>query len=195
MRIVELEQSGPAWHEWRAAGIGGSDACVVAEDVQWTTPAELLQVKLGRRTVAENERMARGKRLEPVARRLYIELTGNLVRPCCVVHDHYPWLRASLDGLSEDGRLVLEIKCPSDYAHGKALRGYYPDYYKAQLQHQLMVTGAPLLHYWSYTDSPKFPGRDRAALVVVEPDPAYQQELLRKERRFYQRMTGEAPHP
>jgi putative phage-type endonuclease len=187
-RILDLEQAGPAWHRWRSQGIGGSDACVILEDVRWTTPEELVEIKLGRRVVEENDRMRRGKALEPEARRLYQDLYGIRVRPVCVVHDDYEWLRASLDGLSLDGTVVLEVKCPSAHAHAKALKGQYPSYYRGQLQHQLLVTGAQELHYFSYRPEPDLAPRDRAARVVVHPDPKLQRRLFEREKRFWENL-------
>jgi len=184
MKKVELEQSGPEWHQWRSGGIGGSDAGVLMGTNPWMNEDQLTESKEGRLVVAENERMARGKRLEPIAREKYTEVTGIHVRPVCVVHDKVPWLRASLDGLSEDNQIVLEIKCPSNYAHKKALWGRIPDYYTAQVQHQLLVTGCPLLHYWSYTDDEYFPKDSRHALVVVHPDFEYQEKLFYREWEY-----------
>ena len=184
MKRVELDQSGADWHRWRSEGIGGSDAGVLMGTNPWTTEDQLAAVKDGVLAVEENERMARGKRLEPLARERYTEFTGIHVRPVCVVHDKVPWLRASLDGLSEDGRIVLEIKCPSDYAHKKALRGRIPDYYYPQVQHQLLVTGCPELHYFSFTDNEDFSPDKRHALVKIFPDEEYQEKLFYKEWGF-----------
>ena len=189
-KVLNLDQSGPDWHKWRADGLGGSDACAVMGDVGWTSPDELMEIKLGFRHVQANEAMERGKRLEPDARALYQSVTGNLVRPVCVQHDEYPWLRASLDGLSLDEKLVLEIKCPLNPSnHRKTFRGHYPAYYKAQLQHQLLVTGAEVLHYWSYyPDDGQFAPERQYRLVEVHPDREYQKKLFRRERAFWERL-------
>jgi putative phage-type endonuclease len=149
---------------------------------------ELIEQKKGRRVVKENARMARGKRLEPLARLKYQQITGIRVRPVCVVHDELPWLRASLDGLSEDGQIVLEIKCPNDKAHFTALRGNVPAYYFAQTQHQLAVTGCPVLHYWSYTDSDDFAPEEQVALVKVLPNREYIERLVARERLLWEEL-------
>jgi putative phage-type endonuclease len=159
------------------------------EENRFQSPDELLRVKMGRAVVTENHRMRRGKALEPAARMLYIEVTGNHVRPVCVVHDQFEWFRASLDGLTEDGQLVLEIKCPSANAHKCALSGQIPRYYVAQVQHQLAVTGAPLLHYWSF--DPDFDEGPVHALVEIRPDAAYIARLIRREREFWERVKAE----
>lgn len=192
MKVQKLSQSGPDWHRWRQNGLGGSDAPALLGDVQWTSPDELVEQKLGLRTVEENERMARGKRLEPEARAKYILQTGIDVSPVCVTHDTHEWLRASLDGISADHQTIVEIKCPSYWAHYKAARkGHYPDYYKAQLMHQLLVTGAKVLHYFSYNpDNNDGPAGllPETALVIVEPDEEYMATLLRRELDFWERV-------
>ena len=38
-----LDQSGPEWHEWRSAGIGGSDAGVVMGKNPWMNEDQLVQ--------------------------------------------------------------------------------------------------------------------------------------------------------
>jgi putative phage-type endonuclease len=191
MKILDISQEGPGWAAWRKEGLGGSDAGHVMGGFPWTSRAALWAQKRGGEVVEENEAMARGKRLEPEARLLYQQLTGLRCRPVCVQHDAYPYLRASLDGLSEDGRVVLEIKCPTkEGKHRDALGGKYPDYYKAQLQHNLLVTGAPLLHFVSY--HPDFVSEDRLALIPVEPDGAYQEELLERERNEWEKLQEAA---
>ena len=191
MKRVDLDQAGPSWHKWRKGGLGGSDACAVMGDVGWTSPDELMENKLGMREFAESARMARGKELEPEARRLYCERHGVQMEPVCVEHDQHPCLRASLDGLSPDGSLVLEIKCPSYAGHKKALWGIYPDYYRAQLQHQLMVTGAARLHYASYRPDPaEFQADEYLAVLEVLPDPEYQARLMEAELAFWERKKA-----
>jgi putative phage-type endonuclease len=189
MDIIELEQNTPEWLAWREQGIGGSDACAVMGDSPWTTPDEMLDIKLGRARVEENDAMRRGKRLEPEARRMYETIRGVEVRPACAVHPNFPWLRASLDGLSLDGKTVLEIKCPGKWPHWQAIyRKKYPQYYKAQIQHQLLVTGAERVHYFSYRpDDPSVPP---CGLVTVLPDRAYMERLFLRLKAFWQRLEA-----
>ena len=191
MRIVNLDQHGPHWLKWRALGIGGSDVPAILNESPFTCADELYEVKMGRRVVKENHRMRRGKRLEPEARVKYIEVTGIQTRPVCVVHSEHEWLRASLDGLSMDNKIVLEIKCPSDHTHETALRGVVPGYYYSQCQHQLLVTGCQTLHYWSYTDSKKFPEEERIALVKVVPNPEHQERIFKQSKAFWERLQAE----
>jgi putative phage-type endonuclease len=188
MKKIDLNQAGPDWHRWRREGLGGSDVSALV-DGTYTSPDELLEIKLGLRTVAENDAMRRGKRLEPEARAKYIEVSGNEVVPMCAEHEEYPFMRASLDGLSSDGKLVLEIKCPGYWPHRRALKGYVPSYYVAQVQHQLFVTGAERADYFSYRpDDEELRESDRWALIEVFPDPDYQRRLLKAAQRFWDKL-------
>lgn len=187
MKLVNLDQSGPAWHRWRSRGIGGSEAAVVVGK-GFLSEEQLTQVKLGNTEVVENDRMARGKRLEPVARRLYTALTGIRVKPACAVHDTLRWYRASLDGITADRQLIIEIKCPSSRAHQKALDGAAPDYYYPQIMHNLGVTGAKVLHYVSYTDAETLPPEQRIQIIPYYPDTDYIEMLIEKERAYHERI-------
>ena len=52
----------------------------------------------------------------------------------CLVHDGLEWMRASLDGLSFDGSIALEIKWPWGNRDQAALRtGRIPAHYYAQV--------------------------------------------------------------
>ena len=124
------------------------------------------------------------KRLEPQARRLYEQITGRKMRPICIEHDKYPWLKASLDGWCEEEGIILEIKCPlKDWNHKKVLLNHrIPYYYIPQVMHQLLVCDrAVRVHFWSYTDSPTFKPEDQYYLVPIERDEEYLKELMEKE--------------
>jgi len=192
MRYLALEQGTPAWLSWRRQGVGASDATVLMGcDVPWPnpqTPRDLWLQKTARAPAQESTfAMRRGSRLEAPARMLYTQHTGIPVAPVCVEHAMHSWLRASLDGLDPWGEVVVEIKCPRKESHACALDGRVPDYYWPQVQHQLFVTGCPLLHYWSYSEHRDF-GQAATALVEVRPDSAYQRKLLLAEWEFWARV-------
>lgn len=186
MKIVELDQSTPEWLKWREQGIGASEASAVMGDSPWQTPRELAEVKLGMRVVEESEAMSRGKRLEPEARAMYMNITGIEVRPVCIVHPKYNWLRASLDGLSLDGTVALEIKCPGKWPHFNTCKhNVVPKYYYSQLQHQFMASGGKIkrIDYFSYR--PDDQTVKPCWLIKVYPDKEYQDKLFRHEKVFW----------
>jgi hypothetical protein len=120
--------------------------------------------------------MLRGLDLEPFARELFTLQTGIKVFPKIVVKD---WLMASLDGVSDCNKLVVEIKCPSAKDHALSMSGKVPDHYFPQLQHQMYVCDVDQIFYYS------FDGFD-GVNVVVYRDNAYIEKMLIQEWNFYQ---------
>ena len=112
-RIERLKQNTPEWHRWRLQGIGASDAPVVMGDAPFRDPAVSL-VGEDRARPRKRRRSGCPPRSRPgaFARIAYERHTGIQMEPLCLVHDGLEWMRASLDGLSFDGAIVLEIKCP-----------------------------------------------------------------------------------
>jgi putative phage-type endonuclease len=182
-RIERLKQNTPEWHRWRLQGIGASDAPVVMGDAPFRTRRFLWSVKTGLARESDVGPAARrGRALEYAARAAYERHTGIQMEPLCLVHDGLEWMRASLDGLSFDGSIALEIKCPwGDRDHAALRAGRIPAHYYAQVQHQLEVSGAEELHYWS------FDGRG-GTLVKVHHDREYVARMLETETAFWLRV-------
>jgi predicted phage-related endonuclease len=109
--------------------------------------------------------MVRGTELEPAARAAYERLTGHVMEPLVMVEGEYS---ASLDGMTVEGDLVLEIKCPMKGRESdlwlQVEAGVTPDYVAAQIEHQLGVTGASLAHLFV------FDGQD-GVLIEQKPQP------------------------
>lgn len=184
-----MEQNTTEWLEWRKQGLGASDAPIIMGDSPYQTPRDLWLVKTGQgEGPVFTDAMKRGKDLEPVARAAYEKKVGTPFEPITVVHGEHEWLRASLDGYNANAKIVLEIKCPGEQDHLTALKGRVPEKYKAQLQHQLMVTGANRAHYWSWDGS-------AGALVEVLPDLEYQEKLFIKLKEFWDMVQNEEMPP
>ncbi len=177
--VVNLEQGTAEWHAWRNQGIGSSDAPVIMGENPYKTRSRLLQDKLNRVIVAPNPAMIRGTTLEPEARKRYEDVSGIAVQPLCLQSTIFNWLRASVDGLSDSGNTVVEIKCgESVYRHAATTR-QVPTYYVGQLQHILAVTNLPEIDFWCY-----LPGQPNVRLRVGRDD-RYIERLLRVEQMFW----------
>jgi putative phage-type endonuclease len=142
--------------------------------------SELLQEKRGPvQDFGQNAAMARGTALEPEARKRYNAKTSRDVRPVCLQSCQYNWLRASLDGLSSDGEVVVEIKCGrAAYWNAAKTRKVSSDYY-GQVQQILAVTNLQLLDFWCYW--PGFP----SILIPVKRNDDYIERLLQKGAEFW----------
>jgi putative phage-type endonuclease len=183
--VVDLEQGSKEWIEWRHKGIGASDASTVMGQNRFQSSSNLLREKQGPVTFNfyQNDRMALGTRLEPEARSLYISTTGNGVEPVCIQSSRYEWFRASLDGLTSNGDVVVEIKCgASAYRRVSEFRAV-PDYYYGQVQHILAITGLDTLDFWCY-----WPGSP-AILLPVKRNDEYIEKLIQRESEFWDLVT------
>jgi putative phage-type endonuclease len=116
-------------------------------------PYGLWLIKTGRSTQEVTAPMAHGTKLEPEARAAYETATGEIMNPLVMQDGPYS---ASLDGINLAGNLIVEIKCPfrgkSSSLWREVAEGRIPDHYNAQVQHQLMVSGAATAHLWVYAD-------------------------------------------
>jgi len=182
-RVEKLEQNTPKWQRWRLEGIGSSDAPVIMGEGAFKSRRLLWAIKTGKaREFAGNPASRRGHALERAARGAYERQFDIQMEPICIVHDRFEWMRASLDGMSFDGAVVLEIKCPLNLRdHHAARQGRVPSHYYGQLQHQLEVSGAEEAHYWS------FDGRV-GVRVRVRPDREYLRRLIDEEGEFWRRV-------
>ena len=135
-------QGTPEWLENRKNFIGASDAPIIMGESPWCTPLGLWEQKVGiTPPPKENYAMRRGSAMESSAREAFNDKIGMLTLPQVVYHPKYDFMMASLDGLSVDETIAVEIKCPGVKAHALAIEGKVPIYYKAQLQHQMECSG------------------------------------------------------
>ncbi|MCP4757031.1 MAG: hypothetical protein GY866_39715 [Proteobacteria bacterium] len=181
--IVDLEQGTQSWLEWRQNGIGASDAPIIMGENPWKSSAELLDEKKGPAVESrKNAAMLRGIRLEPEARSEYISVSGIRVAPACLQSMEFQWLRASLDGISENGESIVEIKCGESVYRKTARTRSVPTYYYGQLQHILAITGLATMDFWCY-----LPDR-QGILLPVDRNAEYIEKLIDKERSFWEAL-------
>ena len=107
--ILKLVQGSTEWHAYRTSMRNASESAAVLGVSPWTTPYQLWLIKTGRLVPAANAAMMRGTELEPAARSAYEAKTGNIMQALVLQDDRYS---ASLDGMTLDGRVILEIKVP-----------------------------------------------------------------------------------
>jgi len=149
--ILKLVQGSPEWLEHRLKYRNASETPAVLGVSPWVTPYGLWLERTGRAQRPVSAAMQRGLELEPAARAAYETLTGLVMEPLVLVEGDYS---ASLDGITLEGDLVLEIKCP---VKGRASplwqavqANELPEHYFWQVQHQLMVAGAALAHVYVF---------------------------------------------
>lgn len=179
--FVELDQGSHEWISLRKSKITATDAPIIIGASKWKTRSQLLYEKLDPFfSTKVNDRMKRGIELEPIARNVFTVMTGIHVEPKVFVKD---WAMASLDGISEDGKVIVEIKCPGFSDHSLAKNGVVPRHYYPQLQHQLFVCDVYKAFYFS------FDGKEGVAVEVLRDDD-FIEKMVIEEEKFYNELQS-----
>jgi len=183
MRKLPLEQGSREWLQWRKSVVTATAASSILGINPYEPEYQCWQRYIGLiPPQEENEAMRRGKRLEPEARELFQKHYSINMTSFCVESDDYNFLGASLDGISDCGKYILEIKCNGKVNHSLALKGKIPSYYEAQIQHQLLVTGSEKCYYYSYDG-------EKGICMEVFPHKEWQENYLPKAKEFWKRVV------
>lgn len=188
---MQFQQQSDEWLEWRKQGIGSSDAPIIMGVSPYMTPLELWKIKMGLWEGPEkNPAMLRGTNQEPILRGRAEEMLGYKFEPALFECVEYPFLRASLDGWNEESKKILEIKYigKTEYEETRIKR-VVPEKYFAQVQHQLMVTGAKDAFYLFACEG------EKPDWLVVLADESYFETLLHAELKFYDYMRTKTAPP
>jgi putative phage-type endonuclease len=195
MTIMEANariQGKPEWLALRKKHITATDANIIMGVSPWKTKLELYnEKKSDLPPTPPNERMQRGLDLESVARDYFTAITGIILLPKddprnVVFHKDYPWMMASLDGISECGQYTLEVKCPGQKDHEIALKEKIPEHYYPQNQHQIACARPKQHFYLSYTGSDN-------VLLKIAPEEDYIQKMIHEEKKFYDLLINNTP--
>lgn len=156
MEFIEIkrnESEKAAWLEKRKHYVTGTDAGKLIGVSPWGGKFAVWLDKTGRAApVVETPAMKAGKKFESAILQTYAEemncklehVDGYNLITC----DKYPRLGASLDGWNHDLKIPVDAKNIKwkNEKWGDAWTDQFPEYYKAQLQVQMMVTGATFAH-------------------------------------------------
>lgn len=218
LAIIQSAPNREAWLAERQTGLGSSDAAAILGLSRYKSALALFHQKRGLELPTDDDLAVfrkMGLMLEPVIAELYHEETHRDVRtppPFTVArHAQYPFLLASIDRWAWDAeraqRLfplgqvgaddlvrvatgVLELKNVSSYVASRWLDlGEVPIEYQLQLQHQLLVTGAPWGSIAALIGGVTFRWCD------YEADEELQAMLLTEELAFWHRIQADEPPP
>lgn len=193
MQVINSRQD---WLEWRKGGIGASDAYILMElgGKGWATPSQILEQKIAEKTEEwEGNYITKlGDESEPKIRSLFELMQGQSFDPCLVQSDKFAYVRASLDGRSEDKTEIAEIKLLNkadwDLANKEKK---VPEKYYCQIQHQFIASQAKKCWFVAYLFQEYKLNRRKPldagnmAIVEVLPDKEYQAKILAKETDFW----------
>jgi putative phage-type endonuclease len=181
-----MKQGSPEWLQFRRTKIGASDAPVIMGVSPWMSPLKLYEQKVYGIECPDNQYMARGRELEPVALMCFEEMFELTMFSMVIVHELYYWMSASMDGMTIEKDKAVEIKCAGKRDHFMAANGIVPEKYIPQLQHQMEVCQLGEINYFS------FDGK-QGVNIIVERDQNYIDKLLDKEKEFWQCLQTLTP--
>jgi putative phage-type endonuclease len=183
MKIINVEQGSPEWRAWRKTVITATDCPCIMGSNPWTSATKCLQKKMG--LIDEepsNAAMERGKLLEPIAREQFIKEWGINMTPLVVESTVHDFLGASLDGISDNGEYIIEIKCGGEKLYNMAMNSEIPNYYMDQMQHQLLITGCRKCFYYVFNG-------EKGVCLEVLPDFTFKDRFLPKAREFWKALA------
>ena len=195
MKKVELEQGTQAWLDFRRSGIGASEIAAIAGiEGAFQKRSEVMAEKLGavRELTSFQKRIfADGHEWEALVRE-NLNSTGHNFVPVVVTRDEDERYFASLDGIDEGSKTILEVKSVTTRERFEDYAETIPAHYMAQIQWQFYVTGY-----------------DRAIIAFVhagevvtrevEANPAIQETLSIEAAKFFEELdeikAGSMPAP
>ena len=133
--------------------------------------------------------MRRGSFYEGDAREIANEVLNMNFKPVCCIHKNIDHFRASLDGYDEITNSILEIKVPGKEVLELAEKGMIPEYYKMQMQWQMMVTGSVKVYYFVYNPD----NYSWYTLNVARDDQMITDLVYTAEEFWYDLMLGSPP--
>ena len=197
-------QHSDEWHALRSLDpgrnpqfvIGASDAATVLGVNPYKTPLRLyyeIQGLVDRDP--PNLAMKRGTLLEPVVMQIWVEESGQGVVECLpmLMSIEYPYIAASIDGVTDDGQAIVEIKTttkamyrPESWDHLDGPPKYFGDHddhipynYYLQVQQQMLVSGIQVA-YLAVMFDPR-----TVKFYRIEGSMAVQEEIKEALTKFY----------
>jgi len=180
-------QGSDAWHEWRRTHVTASRISAIMGEDPWSTPMDVYKEMVEGTRKEPTESMKRGILMEPHARASYEALTGLAVDPLVVEHAKHNWMGASLDGITFDNKIIVEIKCPGKETFEKIKREGIPRHYWIQMQAQMFCCPtATKGHFFAFTEYDHY-------LETVYPDPFFHEQMLEKCEAFLECLVNKTP--
>jgi putative phage-type endonuclease len=133
------EQRSAEWFESRMNSIGASELATVFNKNPFCSKKKFILKKCGYKDPGEENNISihclHGVKFEEVIQKIYAKRNNTVLKEYgSIPHKKYSFIRASPDGITEEG-IMLEIKAPFQ----RKILGLPPIYYWMQMQQQLEV--------------------------------------------------------
>lgn len=169
--IIDIEQGSEAWRQMRFDHITASDIPVLMGVSPYQSIEGLLDEKINKKSNQENAGkealFQRGHDLENTARNI---LTDYSFKPYVLTSKLVPMLMASLDGFDREHNIILEAKYCGKTKIAAIKRGIVPKNHYAQVQTQLLVSGAEYCLYWASDGT-------NIARQIIKPNKEFFEEI------------------
>lgn len=211
MQIITLQQGSPEWRAHRATALNASDAPAMLGISPYKSRSELLKERATgvapEVTQAQQRIFDRGHAIEALARPLAEEILNDDLSPCVGTEGPYS---ASFDGITFDGAIAWECKTlnaslrealpNSGHVHSSEYGAALPEHYRAQMEHQAMVSGCARILFTAASLSEDGNRLDDVRHCWYTPDPVMRTRLIAGWAQFEQDVasydpTAERPAP
>ncbi len=184
-----LDMTRDEWLQKRRQGIGGSDASVILGLNPWKAQMDLWLEKTGEFTEDEdNEKMYWGRILEDIVAQEFSIRTGLKVRRknAILQHKQHPFMLANVDRLVIGQKAGVECKNIGIHSADHWEMGV-PEYYQAQVQHYMAVTGYPVWYVAVLIGGQEF------RYYKLTRDEQFIHELIQAETEFWKLVETRTP--
>ena len=184
--MVKLKQGTQEWLDWRLSGITATEASAAMGVSKWATALSVYDGKLNSKPHEPSKYEEWGTRLEPVIRQTFAEKHKEfkVVQGECYEDG---WKKCSLNGELKDTNdntvAILEIKTGSNEADWAPV----PEYYKAQVQWQMHVTGIKKVYFAVLIHGHDYFERE------MDYDPEYAQQMEHKCQELWNCICTKTP--
>jgi len=186
MKVLSVKQKSEEWLEIRRKCISATDLAPIMGMSAYRSPLMLWEEKMGLRVRETNIAMERGSALEKKAIAWAEGILGCKLYDFTVQSEEYEWAIASLDGISEDGKILVEAKCPGEMVHQRHLSGKINQEYICQTQWQMFVTGCEQCHFESFYG-------EEGHIIVIPRDNDFIQKMILKASQFLHLLRVQIP--
>lgn len=181
------------WLNWRRKGIGASDSPAIMGCSPYKTAIQIWEDKVSTAPPVElsSRIMEKGNELEPVARQQFaahynlLNDADETFEAARVQLQEFPFMKASLDGVSKDGKTLIEIKFQGKEKHQAVSKGEVRIDYWTQIQHQFICSGATKGYLVSINEDAKNDKKLDVLWCEVKPDLEYHKKHFRAMVEFW----------
>ena len=201
-QVINHPQGSPEWIQHRASHFNASDAPAMLGISPYKTRSDLArEYATGIRpepTTEQQRIFDRGHAIEALARPVAEQIIGEELAPLVLADGKYS---ASFDGLSFEGDVAWECKSDnaslrdaipyaiSDASYGARL----PEHYRAQLEHQAMVSGCERILFTAASLSADGEAIGEARSCWYTPDPELRARIVAGWAQFEQDVAAYVP--